>query len=335
MRFGLTLPQYDFSLHDGGSISFRRVVELARSAERLGFDSVWISDHFFLSLARYGGSEEFQGALEPLTTLAACAVATERVRLGSLVACAPFRHPAILAKTATAVDLHSNGRLDLGIGAGWYREEFEAFGYAFGSVDERFSILEETLRVLRLLFDEGPATFEGRHFRLKDAYNHPRPAQRPRPPVWLGSKGGPRSLRLAALYADGWNTVWRWTPEAYEERVREARRICEREGRDPSTLRLSVGLYAVVGEDEEGVAERFDRLARWMPEVASEVGSVEAFAADTLTGTPEQVLERVHRFAALGVEEIILAPALLPFAIPDPSMMEIIAEAVIAPASAM
>lgn len=335
MRFGLTLPQYDFSLHDGGPVSFRRVVELARSAERLGFDSVWISDHFFLSLARYGGSQEFQGALEPFTTLAACAAATERVRLGSLVACAPFRHPVILAKTATAVDLHSNGRLDLGIGAGWYREEFEAFGYEFGTVDERFSILEETLRVLRLLFDEGPATFEGRHFRLEDAYNHPRPAQRPRPPVWLGSKGGPRSLRLAALYADGWNTVWRWTPEAYEERVREARRICEREGRDPSTLRLSVGLYAVVGEDEEDVAERFDGLARWMPGVASEVGSVEAFAADTLTGTPQQVLERVQRFAALGVEEIILAPALLPFAIPDPSMMELIAEAVIAQASAM
>ncbi|MBI2237251.1 MAG: LLM class flavin-dependent oxidoreductase [Actinobacteria bacterium] len=333
MRFGLSLPHYDFSL-PGERISFRRAAELARTAEGLGFDSVWVSDHFFLSLAKYGGGGELHGSLESMTTLAGLAAVTERVRIGTLVACAPFRHPAILAKMATAVDLYSEGRLDLGIGAGWYEDEFHAFAYPFGTVGERFSVLEETMEALSLMFAEGPATFEGRHFRLSDAYNHPRPVQRPRPPIWLGAKGGERSLRLAARHADGWNTAWRWSPDGYAERVRAARRICEEEGRDPATLRLSVGLYTLVGEDEGDLVRRFRAMQRWTPGGALDGELLDAYMVDTLTGTPEQALERVRRFAKLGVEEIIVCPASLPFAVPDPSMLEILAEAVMEPARA-
>ena len=336
MRIGLALPHYDFSLPGGEPISFARMAEVADEAERLGFDSVWISDHFFLSLARYGGPPELQGSLEPLTSLAALAVTTERVRLGTLVLCAPFRHPAILAKTATAIDLLSGGRLDLGIGAGWYREEFEAFGVPFGTVGERFLILEETLQVLGALFgEEEPASFEGRRFRLREAYNHPRPRQRPRPPLWVGAKGGDRSLRLAARHADGWNTVWRWTPDAYAARVRRAREICEEEGRDPSTLRLSVGLYSIVGEDPDDLAARFRAMQRWMPGGALGGELLDAYATDTLTGTPEQVLERLAAFAVLGVEEMIVSPAPLPFSVPDPSMLEVYSEEIIPRARAL
>ena len=115
MRFGLALPHYDYSSPEGGPVTFERVADAALLVERLGFDSVWISDHFFLSLARYGGTDERQGTLEPLTTLGGLAAVTERVRLGTLVACAPFRHPAVLVKQATAVDLFSGGRMELGI----------------------------------------------------------------------------------------------------------------------------------------------------------------------------------------------------------------------------
>jgi len=156
MRFGLALPHYDFSFPEGGPLTFERVAETAREAERLGFHSAWISDHFFLSLARYGGGDELKGSLEPFTTLAGLSQVTERIRLGTLVACAPFRHPGVLAKQATAIDLWSGGRLDLGIGAGWYEEEFASFGYTLGPTGERFELLEETLRVLGLLFEEGP-----------------------------------------------------------------------------------------------------------------------------------------------------------------------------------
>jgi F420-dependent oxidoreductase-like protein len=328
MRFGLALPHYDFSLPDGRPISFARMAPYARMAERLEFDSVWISDHFFLSRARYGGPADPSGSLEPLTTLAGLAATTERVRLGTLVLAAPFRHPAVLAKTATAVDLLSGGRFDLGIGAGWYEDEFRAFGYGFGTVGERFSVLEETLQVLGLLLPGGPATFQGKHFRLEEAFNHPSPVQRPRPPIWLGAKGGDRSLRLAARYADGWNTVWRWTPEAYAERVRRAREACDREGRDPQTLRLSLGLYTVVGEDRDDLVARFRALQRWMPGGSLDRESLESFAKDTLTGTPERVLERLAGFAELGVEEVIVVPAPTPFAMPDPSIVEAFAEAV-------
>ncbi len=334
MRFGLALPHYGYSL-PGGNITFERMAGVAGTAERLGFDSVWVSDHFFAWLGKYGGGDELHGAIEPMTALAGLAAVTSRVRIGSLVACAPFRHPAILAKTATAIDLYSGGRLELGVGAGWYAEEFDAFGYAFGTAGDRFSSLEETLQVLDRLLGGGPASYEGARVRLRDAFNHPRPAQRPRPPVWLGAKGGERALRLAARHADGWNTVWRWTPEAYSERARAAQRICEEEGRDPSTLRRSIGLYTLVGEDERDLVARFRALQRWTPGGALDAELLDAYMVDTLTGTPEQVLDRVRQFAALGVEEIVISPASLPFAVADPSMLPLFAEAVIGPGQAL
>jgi probable F420-dependent oxidoreductase len=326
MRFGVALPHYDFSFPDRGPVTFDRVAGFAREAERLGFDSVWISDHFFLSLVRYGGGDELEGSLEPFTTLAGLSQVTDRIRLGTLVACAPFRHPGILAKQATAVDLWSGGRLDLGIGAGWYEDEFRAFGYEFGSTGARFALLEETLEVVAGLFSDGPIDHDGPHFRLRGAYNHPPAAQRPRPPIWLGAKGGDRSLRLAARHCDGWNTVWRWEPAAYAERVEAARRACESVGRDPSTLRLSVGLYTLIGEDEKDLAARYDALQRWTPGGALDGRSLEGFAAGALCGTPERVRERIDDFASLGVEEIVIAPASLPFAVFDPSMIELFAE---------
>ncbi len=328
MRFGLALPHYDFSFPEGGPIVFDRVAEVARLAERYEFDSVWVSDHFFLSQSRYGGPSDPVGSLEPLTTLAGLAAITERVRLGTLVLCAPFRHPAVLAKAATAVDLVSAGRLDLGVGAGWYEDEFRAFAYDFPGTGERFAVLEETLEALGLLLPGGPATLRGKHFHLEQAYNHPIPVQRPRPPIWLGSKGGDRSLRLAARLADGWNTVWRWSPDAYGQRVARARAICEEVGRDPGTLRLSVGLFTVVGDDDRDLAARVRALRRWSPGSALAKESLAGFRADTLTGTPEQIRERLVAFADLGVEEVIVAPAAAPFAIPEPRIVEVFAEAV-------
>jgi alkanesulfonate monooxygenase SsuD/methylene tetrahydromethanopterin reductase-like flavin-dependent oxidoreductase (luciferase family) len=334
MHVGLSLPHYDYSLPDGEPISFARMVQFARFAERVGFDSVWISDHFFSSLERYGGPADLQGSLEPMTTLAGLVPIVERVRLGTLVLGAPFRHPAILAKSATALDLLSNGRLDLGIGAGWYGQEFEAFGYPFGSVGERFSVLEETVEVLDALLRGGPVDFEGRHFTLKQAYNHPLPLQAPTPPIAVGGK--------AATGCCGWRRAtrtvdrrWRWSVPAYAAKVARAREICEREGRDPATLRLSVGLYTLVGENPDDLVSRWHAMQRWMPGGALDGALLDAFMLDTLTGTPEQVLERVAEFAALGVEEIIVSPGPLPFAVPDPAMLEVFAAVVLPAARAL
>jgi probable F420-dependent oxidoreductase len=330
MRFGLALPHYDFSSPDGAPVSWSRLLASARRAEELGFDSVWMSDHFFLSLGRYGGPDDVYGSAEPLAVLAGLAPMTDEIRLGTLVLGAGFRHPALLAKAAATIDLMSGGRLDLGVGAGWYEDEYRAFGYRFGSVGQRFEILEETVEVLSLLFGEKePVTWEGRHFRLDEAYCRPRPAQEPRPPVWVGGKGGPRLARLVARRADGWNTVWTWTPEGYGERARVLNEICEREGRDPATVRRSLGLYTLVGENQPDLVARYAALQRWTPGGGLDEVRLPVWGRDKLVGTPEQVLERLSTFAALGVQELIISAASLPFAVCDESMLDVFSEAVI------
>ncbi|HEX2031152.1 MAG TPA: LLM class flavin-dependent oxidoreductase [Actinomycetota bacterium] len=330
MKLGLALPHYDFSLPDGAPVSWEGLASAARRAEALGFDSVWVSDHFFLGLGRYGGSDEPQGSAEPLAALAGLAVATERVRLGTLVLGAGFRHPAVVAKAAVTIDLLSDGRLDLGLGAGWYEDEYRAFGYRFPGVGERFEILEENLMALGLLFGKDePVSFDGRHVRLRDAYCRPRPVQEPRPPLWVGGKGGPRLARLVARHGDGWNTVWAWTPEAYAERARVLDEACEREGRDPASVRRSVGLYAMVGEDDDDLVARYRALQRWSPGGFLDGQLVEDWGRDKLVGTPDRVLERLASFAALGVDEVVISASSLPFAIYDDSMLDVIAEAVI------
>jgi probable F420-dependent oxidoreductase len=331
MRFGLALPHYDFSLPAGEPASFRRLAEYAELAERLGFDSVWISDHFFYTFARYGGDERPLGSLEALTAIAGVAAVTERVRLGSLVLCAPFRHPAILAKMATTIDAISGGRLDLGLGAGWLREEFSAFGYEFGTAGERFARLEDTLRALGALFADEPGTLALRDLRLRDARVLPGPVQKPHPPIWLGGKGGDRLLGLAARYADGWNTVWRRSVTDYRSNLDGVRRACDAIGRDPATFRLSLGMYCLVGEKERDLAELFDEGRRSFPGGAMAGETLETWCADTLSGTPERVIERVHAFEDLGVEELIVSPWVLPFAVPRPELLDVFAGSVIGP----
>jgi probable F420-dependent oxidoreductase len=330
MRFGLSLPHYGFSLADGAPISFEATVSWAERAEDMGFDSVWVSDHLFYSFGRYGADPAPIASLEALTTLAGVAARTRRVRVGTLVLCAPFRHPALLAKMASTIDGLSGGRLDLGVGAGWFEDEFAAFGYRFGSVGERFAALEETLQVVSSMFafDE-PLTLEGRTVSVHAARLLPRPVQAPIP-IWVGGRGGPRMLRLAARHAAGWNVVWRMSPKAYAAKIRDVRVACDAEGRDPGTFRLSVGLYGVNGDDEAGARAAFERGRASFPGRAMDAEDWQTWRADTLSGSPDQVLERVEAFEELGVEEIVLSPWVLPFAVPEPDQVERFAERVIA-----
>jgi probable F420-dependent oxidoreductase len=330
MRFGLALPQYGFSLPDGVPVDFDVTATWARRAEAMGFDSVWLSDHFFYTFTRYGGDPDPIAALEPLTALAGLAAVTSKVRLGALVLCAPFRHPALLAKMAVTIDRISGGRLDVGLGAGWLQEEFDAFGFPFGSVGDRFAALEEALAALAALQSDGPATYQGPTITLRDARLLPSPV-RGRVPVWIGGKGGPRSLRSIARYADGWNVVWRVDPTDYETRVASARRAFEDAGRDPSSLRLSVGLYSLVADDEHGARALFERGRASFPGGAMDADTWESWRADTLSGSPDQVADRVGRLRDLGVEEIIVSPWVLPFAVHDPGIVSLLAERVIGP----
>ncbi len=329
MRIGLALPHYDFSFPDRDHADVDATARWAETAETLGFDSVWMSDHFFLDLQKYGGSSHRFGSLEPLVTLAVVAARTRRIRLGSLVLVAAFRHPAMLAKAAATLDLASGGRLDLGLGAGWYEAEFRAMGFPFERTQDRIAHLREYVQVVRGMLSGDEFSFEGSAFRVERAPNRPYAVQRPHPPIWIGSKGGPRMLRLVAGVADGWNTAWRCTPAAYRERVDALERACTQAGRDPSTVRRSVGLSCLIGEDEQDLRHRWAAWQRWAPAGTLDDAAFSDYRSDALVGTLDQCAERIREFAALGVEEIILSFANLPFAVADADQLQLVAEQLI------
>lgn len=326
MKVGIALPHYDFSYPDGRPADLEATISWARRAEELGFDSVWVSDHFFLDLGKYGGPAKRHGSLEALTTLSVIAAETERVRFGSLVLCYAFRPPPLVAKMAATLDVISGGRLEVGIGAGWYEEEFRELGYEFPPAGERMARLREAVEVIGGMLERDTFTYTGRYYRVTEAPNEPQPVQRPRPPVFVGSKGGARSLRIVAEAADGWNTVWRWTPQAYAERLAVLDRVCEEIGRDPATVTRSLGLYTLVGDDVE---RRYRALQRWAPGGALDGIPLEQYADGALVGTPEECVARLKEFEALGVGHVILTFASLPFAIHDPEQVDIVAERIL------
>ena len=328
MRVGLAIPQYGFSV-PGGEISFADTATWAHRAESLGYDAVWLSDHFLYSFARYGAGDTPIPALEPLTSLAALAAVTERVRLGVLVLGAPFRHPSLVAKAAATIDQLSGGRVVIGLGAGWLEKEFDAFGYDFGSVGERFAALEDAVSIVGGLFDGAdPLTHEGHVWSLHDGRLTPPPVQAPIP-LWLGGKGGPRLLRLAARAATGWNVVWRIAPPDYAGRLQNVRNACAGADRDPATFGLSVGLYGIAGANEDDARATFERARAAFPGDAMREETWDSWRADTLSGSVEQIRERADAFAALGVTECIVSPWTLPFTIAEPEQVDLFAEALL------
>lgn len=295
MKFGLALPQYDFSLPGSEPIDWARLRDWAQKAENLGFDSVWLSDHLFLDLGRYGGTESRQNAMECFTTLAAVAASTRRVGIGSLVACNDLRHPAVLAKMAETINAISGGRLVLGMGAGWYEPEYKAAGIAFERAGARISKLADAIK-----------TIKGMSGAI---------------PIIVGGKGD-RVVKLAAKHADGFNTVWAWKPEDLRGRIELLNSTAAAAGRDPDKISKSVGLYCCVGIDESQLASRWKAYVQASPLGSSKAPAFEHWRQDKLAGLPDEIAARVSQFEALGVEEVILSFGLLPFQICDPVAVE-------------
>jgi alkanesulfonate monooxygenase SsuD/methylene tetrahydromethanopterin reductase-like flavin-dependent oxidoreductase (luciferase family) len=329
VRFGLALPQYDYSVVDERPLSWSTVRSVARGAEALGLDSVWMSDHLFLDIAKYGGSERREFAYEPITSLAALARAVPRVRLGTLVLCEALRPASVLAKALASLDCISRGRVDVGVGAGWYEPEYDAVGMEFPPPGVRLRRLREAVEVLSGLLGEtgGPLVFDGEFYATAGARNHPTAVQRPRPPVFVGGKGD-RLLGLVARYADGWNTCWVWTPEQYAERRAVLERECEAVGRDPASVWCSLGLYALCGEDERDLARRFERLRARTPDGVLDGVTLADWRRGRLVGTVEQVREQVATWGDLGVETIILGAGAVPFHLGSADDVDLLAHAV-------
>jgi probable F420-dependent oxidoreductase len=240
-RIGVQLPEVE------REVRWPEYAAMARAAEEVGFDSIWVGDHY---LYRDDGRPE-RGPWEAWTLLAGLASVTERVRLGPLVACVNFHHPAVLAKTAATVDELSGGRLVMALGAGWNRTEFDAFGLPF---DHRASRFAEGFEIVRRLLEGERVTFDGRFHRTRDAVLLPRPATRPT--LMVGS-AGPRVLAATLPHVDVWNTWFDWygnTADGFRAKAREIDAACAGAGRDPASLERSACVLVRL----DGGAERPD-----------------------------------------------------------------------------
>lgn len=328
MRIGLALPQYDSSVSGESPLHWETIVGTARRAEAAGYDSLWLSDHLFFDLGKYGGSPEPVGAFEPIVTLAALAREVPRVRLGTLVLCEALRPATVLAKSLASLDRITGGRIDVGIGAGWYEPEYLAIGMTLPSPGERLARLREALEIVTGMLDADghPVTFDGRFHRAAGARSLPPATQRPRPPVFVGGKGD-RLLRLVAERADGWNTCWVWTPDEYRARLDVLERACEAVGRDPATVWRSLGLYALCGEDEADLERRFERLRANTPAGVLDRATLAEWRVGRLVGTVEQVREQAATWEHLGVETLVLGVGATPFHLGSMDDADLLAEA--------
>ena len=326
MQFGLALPHYDFSIPGESPLRFETIAAYATAGEALGFDSLWVSDHVSLSIEKYGGPPGEYFAYEPLTTLAALAGVTNQARLGTLVLSEALRPAGVLAKTLATLDRLCRGRLDIGIGAGWYAPDYEAVGLALPPPGERLARLREALAVLDGLLPGGPATLDGKAHRVREATNRPPAEQEPRPPIFVGGKGD-RLLHLAAEMADGWNTCWVWTPDEYRDRLEVLTRACEDVGRDPASVRCTLGLYALAGEDERDLAARYRHMQAQAPGGMLDDVPLEQWRAGRLVGTPDELAEQIAGWAALGVAELIVSAGPLPFSVSGLDDLELLTSA--------
>jgi probable F420-dependent oxidoreductase len=314
MRIGLALPQYDYSVAGESPLRWETVAEYARTAARSGFHSLWLSDHLFLDLAKYGGPPARAEAFDPIVTLAALAGVVSGPRLGTLVMCEALRPASVLAKSLASLDVACGGRLDVGVGAGWYAPEYEAIGMALPAPGVRLARLRETILVLRALLGGGPATFAGEYQSVAGAVNQPPALQSSRPPIMVGGRGD-RLLRLVAELADGWNTCWAYTPDEYAARLTVLDQACAEVGRDPATVTRSLGLYALAGEGPADLDRRYRRLVDVTPPGVLDDVPLAEWRRGRLVGTVAEVREQRDRWADLGVDELIVGVGAVPFAV--------------------
>lgn len=285
MRFGVIVPQGWQGEYDGweSTPAWQRSVDVAQQAEALGFESIWLFDHFHTVPEP---TDEL--TFESFTSLTALAMATKRVRLGHIVICTAFRDPALTAKMISTMDVISGGRMELGIGAGWKRDEWLAYGYGFPETRERLARLKDDLEVITRMLAPGRATYEGRYSSVHGAINVPKPLQQPRVPIMVGGNGPEVTWRLAARYADELNLDG-MRPDEVREALPVVRQRCEEIGRDPATLPVSVHVWgeygARAGAQRVGFLEGYlelgvSRVMLLLKESATKDEALEALAED-------------------------------------------------------
>lgn len=334
MIFGVFMPQ-GWKMELAGipdpQDKWSKAVEVAELIEQLGYDSLWVYDHLHnVPLPAH------EAMFECWTTLAAISQRTSRVRLGQMVGCALYRSPALLAKITSNIDVMSGGRLDWGIGAGWYEHEYKAYGYGdewwtgrddeFRKLDvspqgrlpaakDRIAMLRETVEIVKLMWSEPDATYEGKHYTLRGAQCDPKPLQKPHPPIWIGGGGEKLTLRVVARLADCSNFGGK--PHEWEHKAEVLKGHCRDVGRDYDEIVKTWSPEIFLRETEAEIAEGGTRSFWGEP--------MESWQAGNLVGTPEQVCERIKVYRDLGCTGFIGWPS----DYPDTESIRLFAEKVI------
>jgi probable F420-dependent oxidoreductase len=277
MKFGIAIP----IIRD---VEPHVTIEIAKKAEELGYDSIWVSDHVVVP-DKYVGrfSRVFY---DPFVLLTAIAAHTNKIKLGTSVIILPYRNPIVVAKMIATLDVLSEGRVIFGVGAGWMKEEFDVLGIPF---DERGRRTDEYIRILKELWEEDEPRFEGKFFRFSDIKFYPKPLQKPHPPIWIGG-GSRRAIRRAALLGDGWQPTW-VDPEAMEAGIDYIKDIAKEAGRELSSFIFSVRTrLRIYKEDKNQIREEAEESGHPFP----------------LYGTSKEIINRIQRFKEIGVSHIVI-----------------------------
>jgi len=275
----------ELSSIDGAAAKWDKAVEIAVLAENLGYDSIWVYDHFH-NVPR----PAHEAVFECWTTMAAISQRTSRVRLGQMVGCNSYRQPSVLAKITSTIDVISGGRLDWGIGAGWYENEYRGYGFDFPKPKDRIGMLRESVEIVRSLWTQPETSYDGEYYKLTRANCDPKPLQDPHPPIWIGGGGEQLTLRVVARHADCSNFGGR--PEEWARKREILKGHCAAVGRDEAVIRKTWSPEVFIRETEAEVVAAGSRNLWGEP--------FESWREGNLVGTPEQVAEKVQAYVDLG-----------------------------------
>lgn len=311
--FGAFIPQgwkMELASIPDPEAKWAKAVEIALLAEELGYDSLWVYDHFHNVPV-----PAHETVLECWTVMAAMSQRTSRVRLGQLVGCNSYRHPSLLAKITSTIDVISGGRLDFGIGAGWYEHEYKAYDYEFPAPKVRIGMLREAVEIIRAMWSEPEATYDGTYYSITGAQCDPKPLQQPAPPILIGGGGEQLTLRVVARLADRSN--FGGTPEQFAAKCEILKRHCADVGRDYDEITKTIGGDVCIRETEAELRALGSKSLLGQP--------LDDWAAGNLVGTPDQVAEKIQAYMALGCGGFI------PWAAdyPDDTTLRLFAEKVI------
>jgi F420-dependent oxidoreductase-like protein len=304
MRFGLFVPQ-GWRLDLVGiepAQQWQTMLDIATVADQGPWESIWVYDHFHTVPVPTD-----EATHEAWSLMAAYAAATSRVRLGQMCTCMGYRNPAYLAKQAATIDIISGGRVEMGIGAGWYEHEWKAYGYGFPRAGERIAMLDEGVQIMSQMWRDGTATLDGKHYRVDGAICRPLPLQDNGIPLWIAGGGEKKTLRIAARYAS--YTNFDGTPDVFDRKSQILADHCRDVGTDFDAITRSANYNVVIAPTESQVQDKIDRIReQYRPFLSPEAldGAVESFASGPLVGTPEQIVERLRSAEGQGMTYAII-----------------------------